>query len=88
MKLIIQAELYQYVNAVYEMVRPTFILNGKTRHSKGGVTTECQEKTVPAALDALGGLTSLETANQATVGVLALVDVQKVIAGLHVEAAR
>lgn len=69
------------------MVVPTFVLNGKAGHSEGGVTTECQEEAVPAALDALGSLTSLKTANQATVGVLTLVDVQEVIAGLHVEAA-
>lgn len=66
----------------------TFVLNGEARHSKRGITTECQEEAVPTALDAFRGLTSLKTANQTTVGVLTLIDVQKVIAGLHVEAAQ
>lgn len=72
-----------YSNGVH-----TFVLNCKAGHSKRSVTTECQEEAVPAALDALGSLTSLKTADETAVGVFTLVDMQKVIAGLHVEAAQ
>lgn len=66
----------------------TFELNGKARQAHGGVTSKCQEKTVSAALNSVWGLRALETPNEGTVGVRPFVDVQEVIAGFHVEAAR
>lgn len=77
-----------HVSTTYNNVVHTFVLNGKAGHSERGVTAECQEEAVPTALNALGSLSSLKTVNQATVRVFTLVDMQKVIAGLHVEAAQ
>lgn len=64
----------------------TFKLNGEPRQAHGGIAPKGQEKAVPAALDSVRGLGALEAPDQWAVGVLALIDVQEVIAGLHVEA--
>ena len=66
----------------------TFKFDGEARQAHGGVAPERQEEAVAAALDPVGGLGALEAADQRAVGVGALVHVQEVIAGLHVEAAK
>jgi len=69
-------------------VRLAFIFNGKTRHPQGGITAEGQEKAVPTALDALRNLVPLQTDDQWSVGVFTLIDMEEVIAGLHVKTAQ
>lgn len=64
----------------------TFKLDGEAGQAHGGIAPKRQEKAVAAALDSLRGLGALETADQGAVGAIALIDVQEVIAGLHVEA--
>lgn len=39
----------------------TSVLDGKARHSQGGIRSECQEEAVAAALHSLRGLGSLKT---------------------------
>lgn len=69
-------------------VRLAFIFNGKARHPQGGITAKGQEKAVPTALDALGNLVPLQTDDQGSVGIFALIDMEEVIAGLHVKTAQ
>lgn len=64
----------------------TFKLDGEAGQAHGGIASKRQEKAVAAALESLRGLGALEAANQGAVGAVALIDVQEVIAGLHVEA--
>lgn len=65
-----------------------FIFDGKTRHPQGGITAEGQKKAVSTALDALRNLIALQTDYQGSIGVLTLIDVEEIIAGLHVKTAQ
>ncbi len=69
-------------------VKLAFIFDSKTRHPQGGITAEGQKKAVSTAFDALRNLVALQTDDQGSVGVLALIDMEEVIAGLHVETAQ
>lgn len=64
----------------------TFKLDGEAGQAHGGVAPKRQKEAVPAALDPVRGLGALEAADERAVGAVALVHVQEVVAGLHVEA--
>lgn len=66
----------------------TSVLDGEPRHAQRGVRPECQEEAVTTALYPLWGLVALETREQRPIRVFALIDVQEVVTGLHVEAER
>ncbi len=69
-------------------VKLAFIFDSKTRHPQGGITAEGQKKAVSTAFDALRNLVALQTDDQVSVGVLTLIDMEEVIAGLHVKTAQ
>ena len=62
--------------------------NGKPRQAHRSIASKCQKKTISAALNSFWGLRALETSNERAIGVLSFIDVQEIIAGLHVETER
>lgn len=77
--------LIQIIWRTNENGHSTFKFNRESRQAHRGVAPKCQENTVSTALDSFWGLRALEASKERPVGIFSFIDVQEVIAGLHVE---